>query len=71
VISLKYEEYLGKDYEAITIVCPKWLNQIVPSIQEGYQIRIFDQHDDLINEINNLKLDGSALEPVSFYQDSI
>lgn len=71
IINLEYEGYKGEDYQEITIKCPSWLNPIVPTIQEGFKIRVFDQHGDLINEMNNLYYDGSDLEHVSFGEDSI
>ena len=35
----------------------------MPAIQEGYKIRVYDQHDDLINEMTSLYIDGSSLLP--------
>jgi hypothetical protein len=68
---IEYTSYTGEDYSPITIDCQGWKNPVVPTIQEGYKIRVYDQHSELINEMTNLSIDGSSLIAETLSLDSI
>ena len=59
---ITYEGYLGESSEAVLFSCPDWLNPILPEVEEGYFVRVFDLNDDLTNQASFF-LNATSLQP--------
>ena len=48
VLQITYYDLLGDPSEPLTITCPDWRNPIIPKLDEGYEVKIKDLQENVI-----------------------